>query len=61
MNLARAKQAWVRTFIASPNFLQLTWHQNGRLVLSEEVEHALHTDGPVVALESTIITHGPTD
>ncbi|KAI9632359.1 Indigoidine synthase A like protein-domain-containing protein [Dioszegia hungarica] len=30
----------------------------GRLVLSEEVEHALQHGNPVVALESTIITHG---
>lgn len=32
--------------------------QNGRLVFSEEVEHALQSQAPVVALESTIITHG---
>lgn len=32
--------------------------QNGRLVLSEEVEHALQSNDPVIALESTIITHG---
>ncbi|RXK41433.1 hypothetical protein M231_01339 [Tremella mesenterica] len=32
--------------------------QNGRLVLSEEVQHALSTHSPIVALESTIITHG---
>ncbi|WVQ73821.1 hypothetical protein IAR50_003402 [Cryptococcus sp. DSM 104548] len=29
-----------------------------RLVISEEVESALHTLDPVIALESTIITHG---
>lgn len=34
--------------------------QNGRLVVSEEVEHALESGEPVVALESTIITHGET-
>lgn len=34
--------------------------QNGRLVVSEEVEHALQSGDPVVALESTIITHGET-
>lgn len=33
--------------------------QGGRLVIAEEVEHALQQGGPVVALESTIITHGP--
>jgi len=32
--------------------------QNGRLVFSEEVEHALQSNDPVIALESTIITHG---
>lgn len=28
------------------------------LVLSEEVEHALHSNLPLVAFESTIATHG---
>ena len=32
--------------------------QNGRLVLAPEVEHALEQGAPVIALESTIITHG---
>lgn len=32
--------------------------QNGRLVLAPEVEHALEKGAPVIALESTIITHG---
>jgi hypothetical protein len=36
-----------------------TKDQNGRLVLSEEVEHALAHDEPIIALESAIITHGP--
>ncbi|WVQ94451.1 hypothetical protein IAU59_001530 [Kwoniella sp. CBS 9459] len=33
-----------------------TW--GSRLVLSDEVEHALQTSAPVIALESAIITHG---
>ena len=32
--------------------------QNGRLILAPEVEHALEKGDPVIALESTIITHG---
>ncbi|ESO85355.1 hypothetical protein LOTGIDRAFT_221393 [Lottia gigantea] len=32
--------------------------RNGTLSVSEEVRQALHEHGPVVALESTIITHG---
>ncbi|TXT11056.1 hypothetical protein VHUM_01807 [Vanrija humicola] len=31
---------------------------NGRLVVTEEVEHALETGAPVVALETAIVTHG---
>ncbi|EIW69105.1 hypothetical protein TREMEDRAFT_68967 [Tremella mesenterica DSM 1558] len=36
----------------------MNMEENGRLVLSEEVQHALSTHSPIVALESTIITHG---
>lgn len=32
--------------------------KGGRLVLSEEVEHAMNKGLGIVALESTIITHG---
>ena len=42
-----------------PTLTPLNTSQNGRLVISEEVEHALSAGDPVVALESTIITHGP--
>ncbi|KAK8861369.1 hypothetical protein IAR55_002188 [Kwoniella newhampshirensis] len=35
---------------------QQTW--GNRLVISEEVTHALQTSSPVIALESAIITHG---
>jgi pseudouridine-5'-phosphate glycosidase len=38
--------------------LLLTDKQNDRLVISEEVEHALQSNKPIIALESAIITHG---
>ena len=36
---------------------QKSFHQ-GNLVINKEVSEALRNDGPVVTLESTIITHG---
>ncbi|KAL1410225.1 hypothetical protein Q8F55_004230 [Vanrija albida] len=33
-------------------------HTNGHLVVTDEVEHALETGAPVVALETAIVTHG---
>lgn len=41
-----------RYFSSSSNF------NTAKLSISEEVKHAIHTHQPVVALESTIITHG---
>jgi hypothetical protein len=59
-SIAEIKRKW-----ASPSpplflsyLLYFTDNQNGRLVLSEEVEHALAHDEPIIALESAIITHG---
>ncbi|OCF34624.1 indigoidine synthase A family protein [Kwoniella heveanensis BCC8398] len=42
--------------IASLSQARQSW--GNRLVISEEVEHALHTKAPIIALESAIITHG---
>nr|XP_018264482.1 uncharacterized protein I303_02649 [Kwoniella dejecticola CBS 10117]OBR86640.1 hypothetical protein I303_02649 [Kwoniella dejecticola CBS 10117] len=36
----------------------MSFDQGNRLVVSEEVQHALETSRPIVALESAIITHG---
>jgi len=44
----------------SPHYLSActTEDQNDRLVFSEEVEHALNSNEPIVALETAIVTHG---
>jgi pseudouridine-5'-phosphate glycosidase len=38
--------------------LLLADKQNDRLIISEEIEHALQSNKPIIALESAIITHG---
>ncbi|XP_071455795.1 pseudouridine-5'-phosphate glycosidase-like [Hetaerina americana] len=40
------------------NVRKLSWNLGGRLTISPEVSRALKSGKPVVALESTIITHG---
>ncbi|WVR04017.1 hypothetical protein IAU60_001016 [Kwoniella sp. DSM 27419] len=45
-----------RRHLASLSQAKAAW--GSRLVISEEVEHALHSARPLIALESAIITHG---
>jgi pseudouridine-5'-phosphate glycosidase len=47
----------VRNLSSLLHMMQLI-HKGGRLIVTEEVEHALQNGHPVIALESTIITHG---
>ena len=51
--LAKFKQQWV-----DPLRCHALISQGARLVLHPEVEHALYSRVPIIALESTIITHG---
>lgn len=47
-HIARLPNSYPRTLYTNNSFLEI----------SEEVQDALHTGKPVVALESTIYTHG---